>query len=76
MGPVSVAFGRRLRELRLQRGWSQERLADRAGIHHTAVGRLERGMREPRAATIQRLARGLGVSPGPLLEEPGTDAER
>lgn len=63
----SKAFGRRLRELRAKHGVSQDVLARRTDIHATAIGRFERGAREPRLSSILRLARGLGVEPGELV---------
>jgi transcriptional regulator with XRE-family HTH domain len=63
----TVAFGQRLRALRAERGISQDTLAERTGIHPTAIGRLERGTREPRLKTILRLADGLRTQPGRLL---------
>jgi transcriptional regulator with XRE-family HTH domain len=66
---ASVAFGQRLRELRAERGVSQDDLARRTDVHPTAIGRLERGSREPRLTTILRLARGLDCEPGKLLDE-------
>jgi transcriptional regulator with XRE-family HTH domain len=68
---ASVAFGQRLRELRAERGVSQDDLADATDVHPTAIGRLERGAREPRLTTILRLARGLDVEPGKLLDDLG-----
>lgn len=65
---VSVALGRRLRELRTERGISQGGLAHRTGVHTTAIGRMERGVREPRATMILRLAQGLEVPPAALLD--------
>ena len=65
---VSVAFGQRLRELRTAHGVSQDQLARETGIHSTAVGRFEHGAREPRLRSILRLADGLGVKPGVLLD--------
>ncbi len=65
---VSVAFGLRLREMREERGISQDTLSRVTGIHDTAIGRFERGAREPRLTTIMRLARGLGVRPGVLVD--------
>ena len=65
---ASAAFGRRLRELRNRQGLSQDALAHATDIHPTAIGRMERGSREPRLTTILRLARGLGVEPGELLD--------
>ncbi|HUA74136.1 MAG TPA: helix-turn-helix transcriptional regulator [Solirubrobacteraceae bacterium] len=66
---ASAAFGQRLRELRAERGVSQDDLADATDVHPTAIGRLERGAREPRLTTILRLARGLDVEPGRLLDD-------
>jgi transcriptional regulator with XRE-family HTH domain len=66
---ASIAFGRRLRELRAQHGLSQDDLAHKTDVHPTAIGRLERGSREPRLTTILRIARGLDVRPGELVDE-------
>ncbi len=66
---ASVAFGQRLRKLRTEHRLSQDALADRIEMRSTAIGRLERGSREPRLTTILRVARGLGVQPGALLDE-------
>jgi transcriptional regulator with XRE-family HTH domain len=70
-----VAFGQRLRELRVERGISQDGLARRASVHPTAIGRMERGGREPRLTTILRLARALQAQPGELLDEQPAVAE-
>jgi transcriptional regulator with XRE-family HTH domain len=66
---ASVAFGQRLRKLRGQHGLSQDGLARRTDIHPTAIARMERGAREPRLRTILRLAQGLDIQPGMLLDE-------
>ncbi len=66
---ASIAFGQRLRDLRAEHGLSQDALADRTDVHPTAIGRLERGAREPRLTTILRIARGLDIQPGELLDE-------
>ena len=64
-----VAFGVRLREVRTAHSLSQEDLGRRTGLHSTAIGRIERGGREPRLTTILRLAWGLGVQPGALVDD-------
>lgn len=68
--PVSevAAFAQRLRAVRQERGISRHDLAFRTGMLETEIGRYERGRREPRLTTILRLARGLGVAPGELLD--------
>lgn len=66
------AFGRRVREVRTGR-LSQDGLARETEIHPTSIGRIERGGRDPRLSTILKLAEGLGVEPGVLvnaLEQP------
>jgi transcriptional regulator with XRE-family HTH domain len=68
MASISAAFGQRLREVRQDHGVSQEDLARRTGMYANTIGRLERGAREPRISTVLRLARGLGVPPGVLLD--------
>ena len=67
----AAAFGQRLRELRAECGMSQDKLARRTGIDATAIGRFERGAREPRLRSILRLAEGLGVKPGRLVDDLG-----
>ncbi len=61
-------FGRRLRALREDRGWSQEELAARAGLHRTYVGSVERGERNISLVNIGRIAAALGLRPHSLLE--------
>jgi transcriptional regulator with XRE-family HTH domain len=63
-----VAFGQRVRELRLERDLSQERLAEHAGLHRTYVGDIERGERNVALDNICRLADALGVHPGDLFQ--------
>ena len=59
--------GANVRRRRLELGFSQEDLADASGMHSTAIGRLERGEREPRLGTIVVVARALAVAPAELL---------
>lgn len=67
----SIAFGQRLRQLRTGLGISKDHLARKTGIHPTAIRRFERGDREPLLKSILRLADGLGVQPGALLDTLG-----
>lgn len=62
MDDIRRRFGSRVRELRNARGWSQEGLADRAGVHRTYVGSVERGEQNISLTNIERLAATLGVS--------------
>ena len=65
---LSKAFGEGLRRAREEVGITQDELAARSGLHRTTISLLELGRREPRLGTIFRLAKGLGRSPGALLD--------
>ena len=56
-----------LARLRLDRGWTQEQLAMKAGLSRLALGRIERGAVVPRAGTLQALAGALDVPLGELV---------
>jgi len=62
MQDIRKRFGDRVRGLRNDRGWSQEELADRAGLHRTYIGSVERGEQNLSLVNIERLAATLGVS--------------
>lgn len=70
--PIQRAFGLAVRGLRNERGVSQERLAELAGLHRTYVGDVERGERNVSLVNIQRLARALGVRMADLLDRAET----
>jgi transcriptional regulator with XRE-family HTH domain len=69
---IRTRFGARVRQLRNGRGWSQEELADRAGLHRTYVGSIERGEQNLSLVNIEKLAATLGVSLAELFA-PFTD---
>lgn len=62
-------FGRRVRALRERLGLSQEELADKAGIHRTYVGGVERGERNLGLKNVFRIAKALGVTVTDLFTE-------
>ena len=61
-------FGKRVRNLRLKSGFSQEALAELSNLHRNYIGGVERGERNIGLLDIVALARALGVRPAKLME--------
>lgn len=75
MASLKAKFGRAVRKLRDEAGYSQESFADAIGVHRTYMGTLERGKGNPTLEMTGKIARGLRVSLSTLFEaverEPG-----
>lgn len=71
---LGQVFGINVRQLRKERGLSQEAFADEAGIAVTYVGQIERGLRNPTLDVVERFAKVLGVDPLDLLKASERDA--
>jgi len=69
MQQVLLALGKRVRELRGRRGFSQEAFADLCGLHRTAMSLIERGQRVPSLRTLVTLSQGFGISLSELLRD-------
>lgn len=67
MTEIRSDFGKQLRKLRKEAGYSQEELADLAKLHPTYIGQIERGLRNPSLVNLQKLAKALKTSSGKLL---------
>ena len=66
---VLRAFGAALRTARTRAAVTQEELAERAGLHRTYVGAVERGERNVSLLNIISLAEGLACRPADLLSD-------
>ena len=61
MDNIRLLTGERIRILRKERGWSQEELGEKADLHHTYVGAVERGEKNASIDTLDKIAEALGV---------------
>jgi transcriptional regulator with XRE-family HTH domain len=61
-------FGQRVREERLKQGLSQEALAEKAGVHRTYIGMIERAEKNITLINIEKIAKALRVEIGTLLK--------
>lgn len=67
MTDIRKQFGNHLRKLRQDRGLTQEQLADKAKMHFTYIGQIERGVRNPSLINLHKLAIALDVDGGQLF---------
>jgi transcriptional regulator with XRE-family HTH domain len=66
---IRYKFGKKLRQLRKQRGWTQEELAEHADIAYKHVQRLEGKTPSPvKIDTIEKLAKAFKISSSRLLD--------
>ncbi len=65
---ILVRFGKRVRELRTEQGYSQEAFADACELDRTYVGGIERGERNLALRNIERIAETLGISLAELMQ--------
>jgi XRE family transcriptional regulator, regulator of sulfur utilization len=61
-------LGKRIRKLRSQRNWSQEEFADICTVNRSYMGRIERGELNLTLDSLEKVAKGLGVSVSALLK--------
>lgn len=66
---VFLRFGKQLKRVRVKRGFSQEKLAEEAGLHRTYVSTVERGMRNISILNIEKLADALEIPLSKLMPE-------
>lgn len=65
---VQKSLGKRIRQLRHAKGWSQEYLADEASMHRTYMWGIEQGVRNPSIRHLVRIADALQVPLATLFE--------
>lgn len=61
-------LGKNVRAIRLERGWTQEKLAEAAGIHPVYISYIEQGTRNPSITKILQIARALGCEAAQIFQ--------
>lgn len=61
-GSILIKFGKKIRKIREEQGLSQEELAERARVHRTYIGMVERAEKNITLKNIKKLTDALGVS--------------
>jgi len=68
MSNETTKFGKKVREIRLKKKLSQSDIARILGVHRSYISGLERGVRNPSLATVQKVAKALKVNAKDLVE--------
>ena len=68
MNNIKILFGRKIRELRKKRSFTQARLAELTGVDDKHISCIESGKNFPSSDLIERLSRALGVEIKELFE--------
>lgn len=66
---ISIKFGEKVRELRVKKQLSQEKLAEFADVHRTYIGMIERAEKNITLVNIEKISKALGISISKLFEE-------
>ena len=59
---ILITFGEKVREIRKEKGLSQEELAHKADLHRTYIGMIERAEKNITLVNIEKIANALDVS--------------
>jgi ribosome-binding protein aMBF1 (putative translation factor) len=65
---ISIKFGKKVREIRTQKGLSQEQLAHDANVHRTYIGMIERAEKNITLVNIEKIAKALNIEIAELLK--------
>jgi len=63
-----IKFGKRVREERLKIGLSQEKLAERAKVHRTYIGMIERAEKNITLTNMEKFSKALGIKLRELID--------
>ena len=64
---IKLKLGKKIREVRVKEGYSQEELASRCGLHRTYISDIERGERNVSVENIEKIAKALKTEVNELL---------
>ena len=64
---IKQKLGKRIKDLRIKEGYSQEELSLRCNLHRTYISDIERGERNVSVENIEKIAKALKIEPNELL---------
>jgi transcriptional regulator with XRE-family HTH domain len=72
---ITILFGKNVRKFRLSQGLSQDALAEKARLHRTYIGAVERGERNITLINAEKIANALGINLLDCLKKLEEDVE-
>lgn len=69
MSDIAKIIGKRLRGYRSSVGYSQEKLADKAGLHPTYIGQVERGEKNLTIESLEKITSALDIPMASVFEK-------
>ncbi len=73
MAELQEIFCNNIKHFRALKGLSQLDLAEKAGIRQTTLSRLENGKVEPGLGSVEKIVKGLDISPSELFSDPNSE---
>jgi transcriptional regulator with XRE-family HTH domain len=61
-------LGKKVRELRIEKHWTQEKLGEHSGLDRTYISDIERGVRNPSLKSLEKLAKALKIRVSDLTD--------
>lgn len=58
---LKLLLGKRIRSLRVARGWTQQNLGEKAGISYKFIGEIERGKQNPSFSILAKISEALNI---------------
>jgi transcriptional regulator with XRE-family HTH domain len=66
---ILIKFGEKIREIRIEKGLSQEQLAHLADVHRTYIGMIERAEKNITLINIEKIAKSLNIEISQLFND-------
>ena len=73
MNTIHIEIGNRIRQLRVKKGFSQEKLAELSELNTSYIGQIERGEKNPSVDTVYNIAKALDMDMSVLFKNISTD---
>lgn len=69
LSKLDQILGLKIQRRRIEKGWSQEYLAEVTGLHRTYISQLERGLKSPSVRVLSHITNALDITMGEFLRD-------